>query len=367
MPPASQTIRSECGSLAELPNRFLASHPGVETSGSQLATALLAKLAKVRLIQSDIQALQAAISRDSIPFRAQMKPLALDNAQLLRALCLGIDARLSAKGLKAQEREDAQHVLMSISTDPRVRQDLEILAMLSRYGTPEKAGRDAGKALAQHVHLDPNRRIHADPGSCVEPPVVAAPSAAELARGQKAVDLARAKAALGASADAALKHVFRQLAKALHPDREPNALERTRKTTLMAQLNAANDQRDIVAMLELCLELPHPNAVFSDVATPMLAMKALLDDQLAALRASQADAQHHAIVAFELDGFDLPTPKNLARLLQGQRQRMLDQNRVLNARLQGLQRDREFKAWIASEIRAMAQRVGFQDTGSIQA
>jgi hypothetical protein len=48
--------------------------------------------------------------------------------------------------------------------------------------------------------------------------------------------------------------VYRQLASALHPDREPDAQQRQRKTTLMQQTNQAYADGDLPALLELEME-----------------------------------------------------------------------------------------------------------------
>jgi len=46
----------------------------------------------------------------------------------------------------------------------------------------------------------------------------------------------------------AIRTVFRQLASALHPDREPDAQERERKTALMSEVNAAYDKNDLAQL-----------------------------------------------------------------------------------------------------------------------
>jgi len=52
-----------------------------------------------------------------------------------------------------------------------------------------------------------------------------------------------------------LRAVFRQLASALHPDRELDPAERARKTALMQEVNRAYDARDLLALLELQLRI----------------------------------------------------------------------------------------------------------------
>ncbi|MEK6420230.1 MAG: J domain-containing protein [Burkholderia gladioli] len=48
-----------------------------------------------------------------------------------------------------------------------------------------------------------------------------------------------------------LRDLYRRLASALHPDREPDAAERERKTALMQRLNRAYDKQDLLQLLEL--------------------------------------------------------------------------------------------------------------------
>jgi len=54
-----------------------------------------------------------------------------------------------------------------------------------------------------------------------------------------------------------IREIYRKLASALHPDREPDALERERKTELMQRVNEAYNKNDLLQLLELQLELEH--------------------------------------------------------------------------------------------------------------
>ncbi|KAF1054837.1 MAG: hypothetical protein GAK41_00502 [Burkholderia gladioli] len=48
-----------------------------------------------------------------------------------------------------------------------------------------------------------------------------------------------------------LRDLYRRLASALHPDREPDSVERERKTALMQRLNRAYDKQDLLQLLAL--------------------------------------------------------------------------------------------------------------------
>ncbi len=52
-----------------------------------------------------------------------------------------------------------------------------------------------------------------------------------------------------------VRALFRKLAAALHPDREPDPDERARKTVLMQRLNAAHAAGDLLTLVELQLEI----------------------------------------------------------------------------------------------------------------
>ncbi len=52
-----------------------------------------------------------------------------------------------------------------------------------------------------------------------------------------------------------IREVYRKLASALHPDKEQDALERDRKTALMQRVNIAYNDKDLLKLLELQLEV----------------------------------------------------------------------------------------------------------------
>ncbi|CAH1079410.1 J domain-containing protein [Candidatus Nitrotoga sp. 1052] len=54
-----------------------------------------------------------------------------------------------------------------------------------------------------------------------------------------------------------IRELYRKLASALHPDREPDPQERDRKTVLMQRINQAYDKKNLLLLLELQLELEH--------------------------------------------------------------------------------------------------------------
>ena len=61
-------------------------------------------------------------------------------------------------------------------------------------------------------------------------------------------------------ASQSVREVYRRLASSLHPDREPDAGERARKTTLMARVNDAYARNDLLALLTVQLDIEQIDA-----------------------------------------------------------------------------------------------------------
>lgn len=101
--------------------------------------------------------------------------------------------------------------------------------------------------------------------------------------GNAAPDSLRAQMARGAST--AMRAVYRKLASALHPDRELDPDEHVRKTALMQRVNQAYEAGDLLALLELQLEVEQldAGALASLARSRLMHYNLVLADQLARL------------------------------------------------------------------------------------
>jgi hypothetical protein len=109
------------------------------------------------------------------------------------------------------------------------------------------------------------------------------PTKAERKREQAAKDVSQS-----------LRDVYRKLASTLHPDREPDATERARKTQLMQQANQAYEQGDLLQLLSLQLSVLQTDAnalARADDARLKLYCQALRDQrQVLATEITQCEA-----------------------------------------------------------------------------
>jgi hypothetical protein len=103
---------------------------------------------------------------------------------------------------------------------------------------------------------------------------------------------------------AVLRAIYRKLVSVLHPDREPDAAERSRKTAWLQRANRAYSEQDVLQLVELQTELGYANSLASAELDAGLAgaFKILLTQQSTALKASISrieqsfSPQHNAAV-----------------------------------------------------------------------
>ena len=123
--------------------------------------------------------------------------------------------------------------------------------------------------------------------------------ARQLRRAARKARADQAPPAVQADADALLRRLYRQLASALHPDREPDPAQRQRKTALMSEANAAYEKRDWLGLLALRgrAALDHGTALPED---SLAALTHLLKQQVAALERERAARQQALTRLFDL-------------------------------------------------------------------
>ena len=121
-------------------------------------------------------------------------------------------------------------------------------------------------------------------------------------------------------AETQLRTLFRQLASALHPDREPDETERVRKTALMSEANTAYARKDLVTLMQIQLraELADPAAVSRLAEDKLAALTLLLKQQVAGLERERAARQQRLAGEFDLPPGQVANPNTLKQHLLAQ-------------------------------------------------
>lgn len=134
-----------------------------------------------------------------------------------------------------------------------------------------------------------------------------------------------------------IREVYRKLASALHPDREPDAQERERKTGLMQRANQAYAKNNLLQLLELQLELEHiDQAAINNIGEDRLKhYNKVLKEQLVELEHEILHVEGGFKAQFGISPFEGVSPHNILRDLErdiaGHRQTLHDLQRDLIA------------------------------------
>ena len=219
-----------------------------------------------------------------------------------------------------------------LHTEEELRQRLH-----ERMREREGAAADAADAEAQAGHAPPRK-----------------PTAAAQRREREAADAIKST-----------REVYRQLASALHPDRETDPEQRDQKTALMQEVNRAYAADDLLALLELQLRIEHiDTTTLAAVPAPRLKhYNQVLAAQLAELRAEVERTEFGFRMEF---GFGIEaelSPRRLGVMLHQQVQ-------ALRAELNERRRDLALfddadatKRWLKRERRRMRYGLGGFDGG----
>lgn len=149
-------------------------------------------------------------------------------------------------------------------------------------------------------------------------------------------------------ADTVLRQVYRQLASALHPDRERDPAEHQRKTALMSQANAAYAKQDLMALLHLQLRIAQADtqALLQQPEERIAAMSLLLKQQAAELESELLARQQHLQQEFELAFYQQPTATTLRHELDLQAQDLEEALAQMEEDMALVQDEAGFKRWL---------------------
>jgi hypothetical protein len=155
-------------------------------------------------------------------------------------------------------------------------------------------------------------------------------------------------------AKSAIRTIFRQLARAVHPDREPDEQERLRKTALMSEVNAAYEKNDLTTLLRLQMLVTQLNPKNTSGTARMtddklIAMSLLLKEQVAALEDDldqlESRLSRELCVPVRADVDEAALSESLQRIQADQRHSADS----LAADLRRIQNDAELKRWLKEQ------------------
>ena len=302
---------------------------------------------------------------------AKLAPLRKQVYALQEQLVLYLDQRLQTpKGLSQRVCADVQELICMLLDELLGAGDPSpaLQAVADRYeadddgledGLDPETASELNRAMAQAMGVPVDndgtlstddmiealmRKMQADDEAAIQ---------AHTARQAKRKKSAKQKQAEQEQLDAhsALRTIYRKLASALHPDRETDPAERARKHQLMVRVNAANDSKDLLALLRLQMEVDqiNPASVAAMADDKLRGFNRMLKSQLRDLQVEYQNMLGDMQMAFDV-GYGNVSQKNLDSALRFQTQRLQDMVASLQLDVVDVQDDKLLKKWAKHQL-----------------
>lgn len=330
-----------------------------------------AHIERLEVLRQSLKAWQAAIEAFEQRHARDYGPLLGTLRGQHRALVRLLDTRADERGLSRSDRITIAELIAELVPallGDGAATDAELCAILQRHAVAPPAPEEPA---AETMDEDPDspeaiaRRVEQEMQARRAAAEQAAHAAQTRRRARQKAPAPLKKAIEAHETSQSLRAVYRQLASALHPDREPDAAERTRKTALMQRANAAYAREDLLALLELQQE------------AEQLALAARAGTQLAPERLAHYNrmlARQEEELAQEIKGTEAAfrrdfgfgprerlAPDTLGRALARQLRALQAEIDHLRAELALLADDRHLKQWLKFQRRAAQAGTGDSD------
>ncbi|WP_066256182.1 hypothetical protein [Hydrogenophaga flava] len=350
-PAAVSATRSPSSSHRIVPATALQALAPDEQPLSAAARAFNLQLSRVDKLRAQLDELDALGQEHRAERHRWLSPLQRQRRERMRALALALEGHLQGKALSRLQQETATEALCALAQTLADEGEADMVALHDRHSRQSLAQKKQAAADAMRARLEAalGEPLAGDDEDLSMDELVRAGMArlreardeeqarrqaraqARKARKQPGTQQAEAQAA---DAETQLRTLFRQLASALHPDREPDETERQRKTALMSEANTAYARKDLVTLMQIQLraELADPAAVSRLADDRLAALTLLLKQQVAGLERERAARQGQLAAEFELPPGQVANPNTL-------RQQLLNQVGVLEAAVARLAQD----------------------------
>ncbi len=321
-------------------------------------------LERTGTLTGKIEAARVLADAHRIASGATLRPLEVQRNALMRDMALWLDGRLKRPGLTRKQQRMASEIIRVLAASLASEGVEKMRELHDAHSDETLADQEKASAAETQAFLEemlgealdsdqefanPQEVLHASMEQIRQQA-----EAHEQARAQhKAKRVKAAQKQQAQDADGALRTIYRQLASALHPDRETDPTERARKTSLMSEANAAYGRRDLLALLQLQLraELADVRKVSAMAKVKIAALTALLKERVDVLTQELRDFEDHTREEFDLPPYLPLTAAGLRRHMQEQKQDLQGEIASMHSDLRRVRDDAEFKRWLREQVR----------------
>ena len=355
--------------------RTLAIHTGSQTLGpaQKQSNQLLAKIEAANASLIQMQGLLAQYA----PERAQrIGPLEDQVLKLQGEMAIYLDHRLQhPKGLSRKMQQDTAEIVLALAGNLMARSDTDpvIVEIYERYSRDldEPYSEDGEESMSDMQEmLSAIFGVDFDSSDQIESADALFEAAMEKARAQReaaqeahaAKRTRRKKSARekqqeqeALDTDKVVREIYRKLASALHPDRETDPEERARKATLMAQVNTANDRRDLLTLLQLQLQIEqlNPGDVAAMAEEKLHHFNRVLKEQEQNLRREQQQLATQIRDGLGLTWGTPLTARSIDAALRAEAQQLQHNIALIQRDITVIRQDAGLKRWVKQQIALM--------------
>ena len=323
-------------------------------------------LERTDLLANKIAAARVLADGHRLACGTLLRPLEDKRCGLMRDMALWLDARLKRPGLTRGQKQITSAIICNLAAglamigmeDMRALHDAHSDSSLAEQ---EQASADEAQAFLEEIlgqsvgsdetFTDPDQVLQAGMEQILQQAQAHAEArAAHKARRAKGGRKLQAEQQTK-DAEGALRTIYRQLASALHPDRETDPAEHARKTGLMSEANAAYGRRDLLALLQLQLnaELADVRKVSTMAKEKVAALTALLKERAEVLARELRDIEGQMRAEFDLPPYVSLGAAALRRHIQEQKQELQAEIAMMQSDLRLVQTDAAFKRWLRQQ------------------
>lgn len=318
-------------------------------------------------LAAKIAAAQALADSHRVKFSSTLMPLKEEYDALMRKMAWWLDERLKQKGLSAKLKAAAAEMICSLSGGLAMEGDETMQALHDAHASHslEEQGKAVTNDIKSFMEGILGEKLGDDDQDFENLEDLVRASVAKMQAQAEATNQARAdhgakrkKTATqkkteqqALDADSALRTLYRQLASALHPDRETNPLEQLHKTALMKEANAAYERRDLLALLQLQLQadLVDDRMINSMANEKLVALTALLKERVKVLTNELYKVERQTVAEFGLPMYAPLSPASLKRHLAAQKTELEGDIEAMQQDLAQVPDDRFLKRWLRQQ------------------
>lgn len=326
-------------------------------------------LKQTETLASKIEAVRALADSNRPLFNQILTPLEQQRTVLMRDMALWLGERLKRKGLTARQQDSAREILCDIAASLAMAGDAAMQELHDAHS--DESLEEQEKAEAAHMKMFMESMLGEEIGKGEDEAAFdtldelmrasmakmqAQASAEQEAHAQRQSKRKKSPAQLKAEAEAqdangALRTLYRQLASALHPDRETDPHEQLRKTALMKEANAAYERRDLLALLHLQMQadLVDGEQVANLAKEKLAALTALLKERVNVLRHELFQIEQQTKDEFDLPLYAPLSAASIKRHLVESERDLREDIAMMQHDLQQVQDDKNLKRWLRQQ------------------